>query len=327
MYVDFLCQSIKDRSFKKTDLEKPFLESIYFWWGTPSTLHIPQIKKIIDTLKEVYIFSDTIEITFETTPQNISSENLQDWSLLGINRISTWIQSLNEKALKEVWRITKEEIFEKLDILKVSPIKNIALDFIIGLPYTSPWELGKNIDYILQIYPFIKHISVYMLEEYIYPKNWEEYAFPKEAFQDEYKNIKNILEKYWFQRYELSNFALPWFECKHNKAYWNHSEMAAFWLGSYGFEDGIRYAYGENFKDYYSWKGYSEDILDEEAVRIEKIMFWLRTNGIQEWLIGDDKKEQINSYIQQKYLAKDGDMIYILEKWVPVMDTILSDII
>ncbi len=288
---------------------------------------MPQIKKILDTLKEVYIFSDTIEITFETTPQNISSQNLQDWNSLWINRISTWIQSLNEKVLKEVWRITKEEIFEKLDILKVSPIKNIALDFIIGLPYTTPWELVQNIEYILQIYPFIKHISVYMLEEYTYPKNWQEYAFPKEAFQDEYTNIKNTLEKYWFQRYELSNFALPWFECKHNKAYWNHSEMAAFWLGSYGFEDGIRYAYGENFKDYYSWKGYTEDILDEEAIRLEKMMFGLRTNGIQEWLIWDDKKEQLNSYIEQKYLAKDGDMIYILEKWVPVMDTILSDII
>jgi oxygen-independent coproporphyrinogen III oxidase len=311
----------------KAGLESPFLESVYFWWGTPSTLRISQIKKILDTLKEVYTFSDTIEITFETTPQNISLENLQNWRSLWINRISTWIQSLNEKALKEVWRITKKEIFEKLDILRTSPIENVAVDFIIGLPYTIPWELGESIGYILEAYPFIKHISVYMLEEYTYPKNWQEHAFPKEAFQDEYANIKNILEKHWLQRYELSNFSIPWFECKHNKAYWNHSEVAAFWLGSYGFEDGIRYSYGEKFKDYYSWKGYSEDILDEEAVRIEKIMFWIRTNGIQEWLIGDDKKEKLNYYIWEKYLAKEGNMIYISEKWVPLMDAILSEII
>ncbi len=323
LYVDFLCQSVKLR----TGPEKRALKSVYFGWGTPSILSSHQIQKILESLQEVYWFSTDIEITLETTPQNITEIHLKNWQKIGINRISTGIQSLNDKTLHEIGRIQKQDIFNTMDILKHSPIENIALDFIIWLPYTKRGEVSTDISTIFEKYSFIKHFSVYMLEEYTYPKNWEQNAFPKEDINEEYIQVRNTLHWLEFKWYELSNFAIPWFECQHNKAYWNHSDVRAFWLGSHGFEQGVRYSHAENFSDFYTWKWYQQEILDEEAIRIEKIMFWIRTSGFDEQLLNLDWQKKCREYCSLWFLEKNGSLITLWESWFAVMDSILAEII
>ena len=321
-YVDFLSKNILEKIEKDISLE-----SIYFWWWTPSVLNIAQIKQILNALNQRFDFSSDIEISFETTPQNISLENLKAWKNLWINRMSIGIQSLNDKALKEIGRISSREIFQTFDILEISPIENISLDFIIGLPYTKKWELRGDIATILEKYTFPKHISPYMLEDYTYPKNWEEFAFPKEQFNEEYLEIKKLLVSKNISWYEISNFAKSGYECKHNKAYWNHSEIIAFWLWSYGFEKGRRYAYAENFQDYYAHKNFSEEILTLEDIRLEKIMFWIRTTWFDENLLEKDKYPIIQNYLKQNYLVKKWKILSLWEKWISLLDSILAEIV
>jgi len=134
--------------------------------------------------------------------------------------------------LKEIWRWDKWNIIEALNCIKNIWFNNISLDFIIWLPHVKKWEIKKDIEYILSEYDFIKHISVYMLEEHYYPWNWEEISISENDYLWEYIEVKNFLESKWFNRYEVSNFAKLGYECKHNMAYWNHSEIKAIWLWS-----------------------------------------------------------------------------------------------
>lgn len=340
--------------------EGNLLESIYFWGWTPSVLNINQIDSILIALRDRFWFYSShnkskphpnpllkgegtgTEITLETTPINITKENLLWWKSIWINRISIWVQTLNSKSLKEIWRWNKWDIINALDNIKIlSKDLNISLDFIIWLPYVKEWEIKKDIEYLLDNYTFIKHISVYMLEEYYspdkiketkydsitYPDDWSSLWIKKENYLEEYNSINNFLEKKGFKRYEVSNFAKPWFECKHNKAYWNHSEVLAFWLWAWGFINWYRYMNSDNFPDYYSWNKLFVDELGWEDLFIEKVMFLLRTSWIEEDIYTKLDKQKLDYFLENNFLKLHNWKIKLENKWVLVMDYILSEII
>jgi oxygen-independent coproporphyrinogen-3 oxidase len=138
---------------------------------------------------------------------------------------------------------------------------------------------------------------------------------------------KNYLEKNGFARYELSNFAKPWFECKHNKAYWDHSEVVAFWLGSHSIIDNKRYAYPNNFKDYYSWiLDYKED-LTENDIFLEKVMFWLRTNWLTKDIFELLNQRKIKYFVEQKLLDFVDNKLILCDNWVTLIDYIITEIV
>lgn len=341
-YVNFLCKEIENFE----NFEKIFLDTIYFWWWTPSTLSENQFLQIFETLEKKFSFSKNIEINIESTPEKITLENLISWEKLWINRISIWVQSLNEKTLQEISRTEKWSVLDALENLekffKNSSKKiSISLDFIIWLPFVEPWEIKKDLEFILEKYDFIKHISVYMLEEYyevpdeieskfeniVYPNSWKKNSISEEDFLIEYLEIKNFLEKKWFKRYEISNFAKPSFECKHNLWYWNYKENLAFWLGAHGFFENKRFANSENFLDYYSWKNiFIEEIWEKEKI-LEKIMFWFRTSGIDEKYEKFLDKKNLEKFLNLWYLKKIWKKIILEDEFVVYLDYILVEIV
>lgn len=341
-YVNFLCKEIENFE----NFEKIFLDTIYFWWWTPSTLSENQFLQIFETLEKKFSFSKNIEINIESTPEKITLENLISWEKLWINRISIWVQSLNEKTLQEISRTEKWSVLDALENLekffKNSSKKiSISLDFIIWLPFVEPWEIKKDLEFIFEKYDFIKHISVYMLEEYyevpdeieskfeniVYPNSWKKNSISEEDFLIEYLEIKNFLEKKWFKRYEISNFAKSSFECKHNLWYWNHKENLAFWLWAHGFFENKRFANSENFLDYYSWKNiFIEEIWEKEKI-LEKIMFWFRTSGIDEKYEKFLDKKNLEKFLNLWYLKKIWKKIILEDEFVVYLDYILVEIV
>jgi len=361
--------------FKK---EVEQLKSIYFWWWTPWVLNLDQLEKILSNfitspqpspLGEKGLKST--EITLETTPNKVTKENIIWWQKLWINRISMWVQSLNDKTLKEIGREDKGDILEALDILKaltlaLSPGErglereeffNISVDFIIGLPYVKKWWVKKDIEYLLGKYDFIKHVSVYMLEEITlpsipllweereveqlnspsplkgegargwgYPWSWEENSIEKEDYLWEYIEVKDFLQSKWFNRYEISNFAKSWFECKHNMAYWNHSEVKAIWLWASWYEKGERYSFPDRFKDFYENKNIFSEKLTKEDIFTEKVMFGLRTSWLNEEVYKKLNEEKINNFIKDRYLFIENKKLKLTDKWILVLDYILSEV-
>nr|MDD3720303.1 radical SAM family heme chaperone HemW [Candidatus Gracilibacteria bacterium] len=326
-YVDFLVKSIENNNlgFK---IQESNLKSIYFGGGTPTSLSNIQLLSIIQTLKEKFNFSHNIEITLETTPNNITSKNLEEWDKMGINRLSLGIQTLNNNALNEIGRIDKNEIFEKLNLLRLSKIKNISVDFIIGLPYVNKGETFKDISYILDNYSFVKHISLYMLEDYYdYPESWQKLSIKEEDFLGEYVMCKNYLEEKGFYRYELSNFAKKDFQCKHNKAYWNHSELIAFGLSAHGFLNNTRYTYPNTFSKYYTGLIEFDEKLSKKDIFLEKVMFGLRTNGLEKDIYEKLNMLKINEFINGKMLEIKNNKLIIKDIGVVILDYIIKEIL
>jgi oxygen-independent coproporphyrinogen III oxidase len=321
--------------------ENTLLKTLYFWGWTPWVLSSGQLERIIKSIEKKYWFDDSIEINLETTPFNVTPENIQAWEKLWINRVSMWVQTLNNDALKEIQRGNKWNIFTALDNLKDTKINNISIDFILWLPYVQKWEILEDIKFILEKYNFITHISVYMLEEYYepdmiieskydnitYPDNWKNMWLKDEDFSLEYSNIKIYLQKQWFGRYEISNYAKPWFECQHNISYWNHKEVVSFWLWAYWYINKTRYRNSDNFSDYYARKNIISEKNNSNDLFLEKVMFSLRTLWINRELEKKLDQEKIKYFLDEKYLIRKNNLLQLSDNWVTVMDYILSEII
>lgn len=339
-YLKYLLNDIKKNKVLNKTL---FLDTIYFWGWTPSLLSLNDFNKIFYELKNKTNFKKNIEITLEATPRTITKENLENWYKLWINRLSVWVQTLNNKALKEINRDDKKIIVNALNTLKNSKIKNISLDFIIWLPFVKKWEVFKDINFILNNFSFVKHLSIYMLEDYyftwkeslqnskfesiFYPSDWKQLWIDEEDYIDEYLQIKYFLEEVWFKRYEISNFSKPWYECKHNKWYWKHKEYLWFWLWAHSFIWNKRYAYKDDFISYYKGVLDYEEVLTEEDIFLEKLMFLLRTTWIRKNLIKKLDSKKINFLVENWLLEYNKNLLKIRDDKIHLLDGIIKELL
>lgn len=320
-YLDFLKEEI--REFLEENWGEK-IESIYFGGGTPSVLNVAQIDDIISIFREYWSLENT-EITLEANPENVNEEYAIWLKEIWINRISIWIQSLNNKTLQEIWRSENKVIFEALGNLKKVEFENIWVDFIIGLPYVAKWEIKKDLEKIINENNNIKHVSLYMLEQGNYPKNWAEISLKKDDYLEEYEQVVNFLESKWFTHYEISNFAKTWAECRHNKSYWNHSNYRGFGLNASSFIGNKRFTNGKNFSNYYAKKLEFEEILEEKDLKIECIMFGLRTFNLSQDLV--ENKQKLDEFIKDWLLEKDWNKIKPTNSGIAILDYITQNLI
>ena len=116
------------------------------------------------------------------------------------------------------------------------------------------------------------------------------------------------LESKGFRRYELSNFAKPGFESKHNRSYWNHSEYRGFGLSAASFINGERFTNSSSFIGYYRGEKQSKDILSSDLIRIERIMFGMRTGGVSLDDIGN--REMLDLFVEDGLLERDKNKVF-----------------
>lgn len=336
-YLHFLENEIKNTLVQK-NIKK--VNTIYFGGGTPSILSADEIKKILELFPEW-----AQEISFESNPEDLSENFLEQIFSLWINRLSIGIQSLNPKTLESVERSSTESIFSALEslqnfkawkfILFWNKKISINLDFILGLPYTKKWEIFEHIKYLHEKYPFITHTSVYFLEKWLYPKNWQKLSISEMEMTAEYHKICDFFEKKWWNHYEISNFSAPWFECQHNQWYWNHIDTLGFWLSASGFEKisewkfvGKRKTNALSFSGYYKWKIAEEEYLDEGQIELEKLLFGMRTNGyFVNPRIPIVSEEKVQRFLEQKFLEGTIQKFRVTQKWISIIDRIIDDII
>ena len=334
-YIAYLKNEIKEYfGWKKVNWDN---KTIYFGGGTPSILSHTEILEILECFPFYGI--KNIEITLESNPEDITPDYI-DWLLaLWINRLSIGVQTLNELSLSEIHRSNKNSILDALQwayssILTHQSISeidvdtrfSINIDLIIGLPYTQPWEILSAIRDMHRDFPIITHTSVYMLEDESYPKDWKSNSISESELQSEFTEIIDYFDSIWWNHYELSNFAKPWYESMHNRGYWNHSNSRGFGLSSASYEDSKRWNNSSSFSGYYLWKKENEESLSEEQIQIEKMMFRLRTNG---WEIDPElvKRETIQT-LQGKWLIEvKENIIKVTKTWIFIIDHIMSELI
>ncbi|PIQ41101.1 hypothetical protein COW06_04050 [Candidatus Gracilibacteria bacterium CG12_big_fil_rev_8_21_14_0_65_38_15] len=322
IYIDALKTEIEEFFVKNPEVS---IETIYFGGGTPSVLTSGQISEIFDIFRKQKGFSSISEITLESNPEDITPKYLAEISKLGVNRLSLGVQTLNDESLRMVGRAdSNESIFRALDILAKGPIENISIDLIAGLPGTVPGQITADLE---QIFSHItpKHVSIYMLEDESYPEEWKSLLPSEETIRDEYLSGMEWLQSRGFHRYELSNFALPDFESKHNQSYWNHSNYRGFGLAAASFVDTKRFTNSSSFTGYYGGERQEEEVLSPESRRIERIMFGFRTSGVA--LNELDNMNTVEKFQREGLLEIRENKVFLTSTGIFLIDHIIGELI
>lgn len=214
------------------------LSTIYFGGGTPSLLSAEQISELIAGLP----LTPDVEITLELNPIQISPDFLQKLSSTPINRLSLGLQSMLEHELSYLDRQHKaSDIPAKIKLLREFGYKNISADLIYGLPDSTLESVKQNLNLFLAL-P-LEHISCYLLEihddsELIQDRK----RIPSdELLAVQYHTIRRTIQTAGFEQYEISNFARPGYQSRHNLLYWQGDDYLAWGASACGYFQGLRY--------------------------------------------------------------------------------------
>ena len=252
---------------KKGDLVN--VRSIYLGGGTPSYIDSKYIKQILNTIRNSYDFvmaglidkqEQFPEITIEINPGTVTEEKLKDYKYSGVNRISIGMQATQNRLLTQLGRIHSYQEFKTTYLLaRKIGFNNINIDFMIGLPNQTIEDIKESLQKIKKLNP--EHVSVYSLiveENTILSKQIEEgtLKLPEENKEREmYWTVKNFLEENGYNHYEISNFAKPNRESRHNMDCWNQKEYFGFGVAAHSYVDNVRFSnitdlnsYIENYK-------------------------------------------------------------------------------
>lgn len=246
-YVDALCKEIE--SYK--ELTKEYgLATVYFGGGTPSVLEVSLLEKLLDTIQKSFtVDMATAEVTLEVNPGTATVDKLKRYRELGINRLSIGVQSAREEELKLLGRIHSfEDAKNTVQWAREAGFGNISLDLISALPGQSFDAYKENVEAILSLKP--EHISSYSLiveegtpfsELYAEGMSKEDELPDEETDRAMYAYTKERLKEAGYERYEISNYAKPGFESRHNSSYWTGVEYLGVGLGASSLFTNARY--------------------------------------------------------------------------------------
>lgn len=235
-YVENLCRKIY--SYEKLS-KNYFVVSIFAGGGTPSILEAGQMKTIFDAVRSVFQVEADAEITIEMNPGTVTRKKLKEYKDAGVNRLSIGLQSADNKELAALGRIhTCEEFFETFRMAREEGFQNINIDLMSAIPFQSVKSWERTLRTAAELEP--EHISAYSLIIEEGTPFYERYSEGRHAEElpdeDEerlmYQNTKKILEGYGYRRYEISNYARPGYECRHNLGYWSRTEYLGIGAGA-----------------------------------------------------------------------------------------------
>nr|WP_108669592.1 radical SAM family heme chaperone HemW [Peribacillus acanthi] len=244
-YLDALKMEMK-LALEKYPTKK--LSTIFVGGGTPTALDETQLEKLCLSIEEILPFDEMdVEYTFEANPGDLSDEKLQILYNHGVNRLSFGVQSFNEELLHKIGRTHKpKDVYESIEKAQKAGFTNISIDLIYGLPGQTLNDFKETLLDALALE--LPHYSGYSL--IVEPKtvfyNLQQKGKlslpPQETEAAMYELLMEQMDKKGLIQYEISNFAKPGFESKHNLTYWNNDQYFGFGAGAHGYIGNTRVA-------------------------------------------------------------------------------------
>jgi len=371
-YVDALLTEIKACYGKTSDYTVP---TIFFGGGTPSILDGELIIRIMEELIKIFnVDFDRLEATIEVNPGTVSRRKLADYRKAGINRISFGLQSVNNNELKILGRIhSYEEFLRNYHAARDVGFTNVNIDLMSALPRQTLMSWEETLLKTVALQP--EHISAYSLiiEEGtpfydLYNENGK-YASElpdEETERSIYHLTREVLRSHGYYRYEISNYAKPGYESRHNSSYWTGTDYLGFGLGASSLLCGVRF---DNLNDLKSYIGkcneykarslslknsskeqtYEHPLLEDEIGLRENIIKLSTQQKMEEFMFlglrlmsgisKNDFKTRFNQDIDSVYgdiiykhkrnglLEVSGDRIFLTEYGIDISNYVLSDFI
>lgn len=268
------------------------LQSVFVGGGTPTALDAAQLEFLVASIVEELPFSPGVEYTFEANPGDLSPEKLRILKAGGVNRLSFGVQSFNDELLKSIGRSHRaEDVFSSIRAAQDLGFENISIDLIYSLPGQTLEDFKETLRTALDLE--LVHYSGYSL--IIEPKtvfynlmNKGKLHLPGEDAEARmYKLLMEEMERKGLSQYEISNFALPGYESRHNLTYWNNEEYYGFGAGAHSYVEGRRKSNYGPLKKYMDplEKGelpWSDDheVTAEERMEEEMFLGFRKTEGV-----------------------------------------------
>ena len=227
------------------------VDTVYLGGGTPSLLDPEHLRRMLGVIRSAFT-SDLVEVTLEADPETIEEEKARGWTRDGINRVSLGVQSFSDAELKAAGRMhRREDIHRAVPLLRAAGIANLSFDLIAGLPHQTSESWHHSLDELLAFSP--EHVSIYLLEldegsrlgrEVL--RGGARYSVGALPTDDEMAEFYDIacreLASAGYHHYEISNWAKPGFEARHNLKYWRREPYLGFGAGAHSFSGTERWA-------------------------------------------------------------------------------------
>lgn len=249
-YVDTLLKEIEVAK----DRETYRVSTVFFGGGTPSILPAEDIARILDKLRDNFLIAPDAEISVECNPGTVTLSKLTTYKDAGINRLSFGLQSSDNEELRLLGRIhTWEAFLDSYHYARETGFDNINIDLMSALPGQTIDKWQKTVENVMVLHP--EHISAYSLiiEENtpFYETYKNGHGLPEEEEDRRmYAWTKKALEEAGYRRYEISNYALPGRQCRHNVGYWKRTPYRGFGLGASSLIDEYRFKNTEDLHTY-----------------------------------------------------------------------------
>ena len=261
-------------------------DSVYLGGGTPSLLDVAQLDSVFNAVGPRH----EAEITIEASPLTVTAEKVRGWVRLGVNRVSLGVQSfVAREAAGSGRKHTASDVAREIAILRAAGIDNINIDLIAGLAYQTEAGWEESLDWVERLRP--PHVSVYMLEVDDESRLGEEIRAGGNRFGAEhvpsddqiaafYDRAVERLDNMGVGRYEISNFAAPGRESRHNLKYWNMQPYVGFGADAHSFDGRRRWANVAAAAEYVERAGRGE------SPQIEALEIGPRRRGEDKFITG-----------------------------------------
>ena len=277
-YVDALLAEMQH--FRGTSVD-----TVYLGGGTPSSLSERSLAKILNGVHTLFRIAKNCEITAEVNPASAIESKLLALKNGGVNRLSVGIQSLQDRELVALGRLhNKNEALKTLSLARAIGFSNISVDLMLAIPYQSVATLNDTFDHILSFHP--EHVSACsLIVEPGTPFDSMELPLPNEA--DErmlYWHAVERLKNAGYHMYELSNFAVPGKESKHNRKYWSGEHYIGIGAGAHSYFSMVRYSHTKDIENYIHSPVLRENIVyisPKEHLKEYFILGLRNTNGVE----------------------------------------------
>jgi oxygen-independent coproporphyrinogen III oxidase len=255
-YVEAVCREVAEyprllQESRIAEVSQAEADTVYFGGGTPSLLDPAGLARILDSMRAGFNCKFE-EVTLEADPETITYEKAGAWRKGGFNRISMGVQSFQDNELKAAGRMhRRDDVFRATQALRETDFDNISFDLIAGLPHQTHESWDDSVAQLLSVRP--EHVSIYMmeidessrlgLEVLTGGSRYSASALPDDdSMAAFYERACARLADAGYVHYEISNWALPGFESRHNLKYWRRQPYSGFGAGAHSFNGRQRWA-------------------------------------------------------------------------------------
>ncbi len=332
-YVAALCNEI---TLLGKYSQHPIVHTVYFGGGTPSVLSPPQVARILRSIADSFSLSDEAEISLEANPSGVDVLYFRALRQIGVNRLSLGAQSADVRTLQlfnrdHTWR----DVVQAVRSARQAGFRDVSLDLIYGAPEQSLEAWARTLDETLLLAP--DHLSLYSLgiepgsAMNVWIGRGSLPAPDVDLAADMYEYASGRLVQAGFEQYEISNWSLPGYTCRHNIQYWRNLPYLGVGAGAYGFTGALRYSIVASPAEYIrrlqsvetAPEGLSPAVnqdsieyVDRDQLRAETMMLGLRLlqEGVSRSRFADRFGGTVEAYYEREIeTLKQAGLIHVME--------------